>query len=346
VYWCFTPSAANLPQLWLKPIDAQSCALTTLATMSAGLHSNFVGNITNSADENDVYQLFSQIGPVVSVRLMRDKNNPDGGHKCFGFVDFADPRLVHAAIAQLDGVELKGRALRVDAAGPANSGGGGRGGGRGGGGGGRAQPGGPSGPGGYVYPDGGAAPPVNYAGQYGAPPASGFCHQPPTGGYAYPPAAPSAPSAPAVPAAPASGGMGGDEMSDEQLWDIVSQMKESIERDVDTARRTLTQNPQIGMAVLRGQIRLGMVTPQSIASVMSAAAAQQQQQQPPPQPMVQQPPPQPQPPAQPQQPNPQQQALIQQVMQLTPEQIAQLPDEQRSQLMMLRQQVMSGQLQM
>ena len=313
--------------------------------MSAGVHSNFVGNITNSADENDVYQLFSQIGPVKSVRLMRDKNNPAGGHKCFGFVDFDDPRFVHAAIAQLDGVDLKGRALRVDAAGPANSGGGGRGGG------GRAQhggPGGSGGPGAYAYPAGGAAPPVNagYASHYGAPPPTGFCHsshQPPTG-YAYPLAAPAAPAAPAVPAAPASGGVGGDEMSDEQLWDIVAQMKESIERDVDTARRTLTQNPQIGLAVLRGQIRLGMVTPQSIASVMSAAQAQQQQQQPPPQPMVQEPPPQPQPPVQPQQPNPQQQALIQQVMQLTPEQIAQLPDEQRSQLMMLREQVMSGQL--
>ena len=40
-----------------------------------------------------------------------------------------------------------------------------------------------------------------------------------------------------------------------------------------------------------------------------------------------------------------QQALMQQVMQLTQEQIDQLPEEQRGQLMMLRQQVMSGQMQ-
>ena len=53
------------------------------------------------------------------------------------------------------------------------------------------------------------------------------------------------------------------------------------------------------------------------------------------------PPPQPQP-----QPNgglnPQQQALLQQVMQLTPEQIDALPEAQRAQLLQLRQQVMSG----
>ncbi len=40
-----------------------------------------------------------------------------------------------------------------------------------------------------------------------------------------------------------------------------------------------------------------------------------------------------------------QQALLQQLMQLTQEQIDQLPEEQRGQLMMLRQQVMSGQMQ-
>ena len=40
-----------------------------------------------------------------------------------------------------------------------------------------------------------------------------------------------------------------------------------------------------------------------------------------------------------------QQALARQVMQLTQEQIDQLPEEQRGQLMMLRQQVMSGQMQ-
>ena len=39
-----------------------------------------------------------------------------------------------------------------------------------------------------------------------------------------------------------------------------------------------------------------------------------------------------------------QQALAQQVMQLTQEQIDQLPEEQRGQLMMFRQQAMSGQM--
>jgi cleavage stimulation factor subunit 2 len=42
--------------------------------------------------------------------------------------------------------------------------------------------------------------------------------------------------------------------------------------------------------------------------------------------------------------NAEQQALVQQVMQLTQEQIDALPAGQREQLMMLRQQVMSGQL--
>ena len=57
-----------------------------------------------------------------------------GRSKGFGFVEFASDAEAKAAIAELDGKEVGGRALKVNEARPRNDFGGGGGGGRGGGG--------------------------------------------------------------------------------------------------------------------------------------------------------------------------------------------------------------------
>ena len=274
----------------------------------------FVGNISQQAAEDDLHWLFSQVGAVRRVRLPLDKES--GKHRSFGFVDFHDEGTMQAAIVRMDGMELKGRALRVNAAETGPRGGAARHGG--------------------VNPGDGGGVGAHYGGAVAAPMQEGYgAACPPGYGAACPPG-----YGAVCPPAVGCGGGGGDQtsgMSDMELWDIVAQMKEMVDKDVDQARRNLTQNPAMAMAVLRAQVQLGMVTPHSIAAVMSKAQAQQ----PPPAS------PQPPPPQQQQQPqpilNPQQQALMQQVMQLTQEQIDQLPADQRDQLLMLRQQVMSGQ---
>ena len=275
----------------------------------------FVGNISQQAAEEDLHWLFSQVGPVRKVRLPLDKES--GKHRSFGFVDFHDEGTMQAAIVRMDGMELKGRALRVNAAETGPRGGASR-----------QGDGGGMGSGMGAHYGGAAAAPMQEG--YG-----GAC--PPSYGGACP-SGYGAACPPAQQCGCAGGGQtsGGDldtsSMSDIELWEIVSQMKEMVDQDVDQARRSLAQNPAMGLAVLRAQVQLGMVTPHSIAAVMSKAQAQQPAAQPPP-------PPQQQPSI-----NPQQQALLQQVMQLTQEQIDQLPAEQRDQLLMLRQQVMSGQM--
>ena len=106
----------------------------------------YVGNLSYSAKEDELRELFGEYGEVSSVAVITDRET--GRSKGFGFVEFADDKAGQAAIEALDGKEVGGRALKVNEARPRESGGGGGfgggrgGGGRGGGGGGRGGPGG------------------------------------------------------------------------------------------------------------------------------------------------------------------------------------------------------------
>jgi RNA recognition motif-containing protein len=104
----------------------------------------YVGNLPFHATEDLIQKHFAAAGEVASVQLMIDRVS--GQSRGFGFVEMASPEGVKKAIAELNGVELGGRSLRIDVAeerrgggggGPrGGGGGGGRGGGGGGGGGG------------------------------------------------------------------------------------------------------------------------------------------------------------------------------------------------------------------
>lgn len=103
----------------------------------------YVGNLSYDVDQADLEQLLGQYGQVEDAVVIMDRMS--GRSKGFGFVTMADDTAAATAIAELDGKDFGGRALKVNEAKPREerpAGGGGRGrsggrGGYGGGGGGR-----------------------------------------------------------------------------------------------------------------------------------------------------------------------------------------------------------------
>lgn len=91
----------------------------------------YVGNLSFEVNEDDLQQAFSAFGQVATVNIIKDKFS--GESRGFGFVDMPAKAEAEAAIAGLNGTELKGRTITVNEARPRTEGrGGGGGGGRGG----------------------------------------------------------------------------------------------------------------------------------------------------------------------------------------------------------------------
>lgn len=121
----------------------------------------YVGNLSWSATEQDVRELFAQHGTVTDISLPTDRET--GRPRGFAFVTMETKEGMEAAMRALEGQEWQGRALTVNEARPredrpafgggggggARKGGGGGYGGGGGGGGGRDRKGGGGGGGGY-----------------------------------------------------------------------------------------------------------------------------------------------------------------------------------------------------
>jgi cold-inducible RNA-binding protein len=92
----------------------------------------YVGNLAFQATEALIEERFAQCGEVASVVLMLDRVS--GRSRGFAFVEMASAEGAQKALAELNGKDLLGRALRVDVAEERRSGPGG--------GGGRGRPGG------------------------------------------------------------------------------------------------------------------------------------------------------------------------------------------------------------
>ncbi len=76
----------------------------------------FVGNLSFNTMEGDIQALFEKVGKVMSCQLVMDKfTNKSRG---FAFVEMASQEEANKAIAELNGKELDGRALRVNEAKP------------------------------------------------------------------------------------------------------------------------------------------------------------------------------------------------------------------------------------
>lgn len=95
----------------------------------------YVGNLPFSATEEELENLFSQSGVVISTNIVTDRDT--GRSRGFAFVEMESSEAANAAIDALNGVDFNGRSLTVNEAKPKESRGP-RGGGFGGGGGGRS----------------------------------------------------------------------------------------------------------------------------------------------------------------------------------------------------------------
>lgn len=112
----------------------------------------YVGNLNWNMTSDDLQNLFSPYGEVVSAKIVTDKFN-NNRSKGFGFVEMSDDDAARTAISSLNDTDIQGRKIVVNESAPRKEGNGGGGGGYKkksfGGGGGGYNRGGSGGGGGY-----------------------------------------------------------------------------------------------------------------------------------------------------------------------------------------------------
>jgi len=79
----------------------------------------YVGNLAYSVSNDDLHELFSQLGQVQSAMVVTDKFS--GQSRGFGFVEMTTAEEVVNAIRQFNDTELKGRNIKVNEAKPRES---------------------------------------------------------------------------------------------------------------------------------------------------------------------------------------------------------------------------------
>lgn len=217
----------------------------------------FVGNIPYDATEEQLKEICQEVGPVVSFRLVIDRET--GKPKGYGFCEYKDEETALSARRNLQGYEINGRQLRVDFA--ENDKGSDRN---------REQ--GRGGPGFSSSTD----PPR----QVGGPAIHGESVNQPIGLHI------------AITAAAAmAGALGGAQasmlpnqnglqnqsalandpltlhlakMSRSQLNELISELKVMAARNKESARQLLLSRPQLCKALFQAEIMLGLVTPQML----------------------------------------------------------------------------------
>ena len=76
----------------------------------------YVGNLSFDTTDDELRELFAGFGEVDSVNIIMDKYS--GRSRGFGFVEMPNQAEGEAAVAQLNGKDVGGRALRVNEARP------------------------------------------------------------------------------------------------------------------------------------------------------------------------------------------------------------------------------------
>lgn len=76
----------------------------------------YVGNLSYGTTEDQLKEVFSQIGEVESVVLVTDRYS--GESKGFAFVEMAKEEEARAAIDQVNGTVIDGRTVKVSEARP------------------------------------------------------------------------------------------------------------------------------------------------------------------------------------------------------------------------------------
>ncbi|NWR67377.1 RBM7 protein, partial [Bucorvus abyssinicus] len=70
----------------------------------------FVGNLDPRVTEELIFELFHQAGPVIKVKIPRDR---DGRPKQFAFVNFKHEESVPYGLSLLNGIKLYGRPIKI-----------------------------------------------------------------------------------------------------------------------------------------------------------------------------------------------------------------------------------------
>ncbi len=76
----------------------------------------YVGNLSYDSTEQQLRDLFSQVGEISSVALISDRTT--GQSKGFGFVEMATDEAAQEAISRFNGYSLDGREIIVNEARP------------------------------------------------------------------------------------------------------------------------------------------------------------------------------------------------------------------------------------
>ncbi|KAF5924783.1 hypothetical protein HPG69_006927 [Diceros bicornis minor] len=91
----------------------------TAVTAKASWHSAykasawvFLGGLPYGLTEGDILCVFSQYGEIVNINLVRDRKT--GESKGFCFVCYEDQRSTILAVDNFNGIQIKGRTIRVD----------------------------------------------------------------------------------------------------------------------------------------------------------------------------------------------------------------------------------------
>lgn len=206
----------------------------------------FIGNLPWDIAEPQLRELFAEVGPIKTFRVVTDRET--GRPKGFGFCEYFDIPTAASAQRNLNGHEINGRKIHVDFAEDKERGDGSRG------------------------PRGGPPRHQGTMGMDSAQRAAGAMVTLVDGG----------PPTTGVPPDGITTTLAG--MSKAQLYEILAQMKGLIQQNPAQARQILVTSPQLAKALFQAQVMLGMVPmPASAAEAaqMNGPVAQQPQYDPP-----------------------------------------------------------------
>lgn len=304
----------------------------------------FIGNIPYGLTEEQIIDIFSSAGKVLSFRLVYDRET--GRPKGFGFAEYPDSDSASSAVRNLNDYEIMNRKLRVDFSNDGSE-------------------------------DENLTTQNNY---YPPAPSNGVPIPPPNMQNNSSILLPTGVDLPPGLSCPDAISRTLNTLPPAQLLDVLSQMKTLTSTDPAKATELLHQAPQLSFAIFQALLLMGLVSPSALESVVEAAVQPAAstapvppgQQQPygippqgsyppgfppppphmagqlgmpagtPPQGQHLYPPPPPQRAPQPQQQPPPQQALpdtdalIQQVLAMPQELVDQLPPAERAQIMQIR----------
>ncbi len=76
----------------------------------------YVGNLAKSTTEDELKNLFTEVGPVALVEVIKDRDS--GQSKGFAFITMNEQAAADSAISKFNGFSLGGNELKVNIAKP------------------------------------------------------------------------------------------------------------------------------------------------------------------------------------------------------------------------------------